>query len=64
LDIQSRERLLPVSTVLERTSLSRSYVYDAVKRGEFPPPIKISVNRVAWPESAVSAWIASKIAAA
>lgn len=58
------ERLLSVSTVTEQTSFSRAHIYEMVKRGEFPRPIKISANRIAWPASRVSAWIASKMEAA
>ncbi len=58
------ERLLPLPAVMERTSLKRASLYAAVGRNEFPKPVKISANRVAWPESTVAAWIASKIAEA
>ncbi len=59
---QQSERFLPAAAVIERTSLSLSTIYAKMDRGEFPKPVKISRNRVAWPESVVSAWIASKIA--
>jgi prophage regulatory protein len=58
------ERFLPIAAVVERTSLSRAYIYEAVAKGRFPKPVRISVNRVAWPASLVAAWIASKIAEA
>lgn len=57
------ERLLPVAVVLDRTSLSRAKLYDDVKNGRFPAPVKISANRIAWPESVISRWINEKIAA-
>ena len=60
----SAERFLPVPVVLDRTSWSRAKLYDAVKKGEFPKPVKISANRIAWTESAVAGWIASKMEAA
>jgi prophage regulatory protein len=56
------ERLLPLAAVVELTSLSRSFVYEAVKTKAFPRPVKLSPNRVAWPESVIAAWIATKIA--
>ena len=49
---------------MDRTSLKRASLYAAMDRGDFPKPIRISANRVAWPESTVAAWIASKMAAA
>jgi prophage regulatory protein len=58
------ERLLPLPAVMERTSLKRASLYAAIDRGEFPKPVRIGANRVAWPESVISAWIAEKIALA
>jgi prophage regulatory protein len=58
------ERLLAIRDVLRRTSHSRAGLYDAMARGDFPRPVQIGPNRVAWPESVVSAWIASKMAEA
>lgn len=57
-------RLLPIAKVIDKTSKSRSAIYDEVKAGTFPKPIRISSNRVAWPEPAVDAWIVSKMEAA
>lgn len=59
-DIPS-ERFLPVPVVLDRTSWSRAKLYDAVKKGEFVRPVKISPNRIGFPESAVNAWFAAKM---
>ena len=58
------ERVLPVPVVLDRTSWSRAKLYDAIKQGEFVRPVKISANRIGFPESAVNAWMAAKIGAA
>ena len=58
------ERFLPVPVVLDRTSWSRAKLYDAIKKGEFVRPVKISANRIGFPESAVNAWMAAKIGAA
>ena len=60
-DAPTPECLLPVTAVTARTSFSRAQIYEMVKRQEFPAPIRISRNRIAWPESKVAAWIAEKI---
>ncbi len=60
-DLQQSERLLALPTVLERTALKRASLYAAMDRGEFPRPIRLSSNRVAWVESRIQAWIAAKI---
>jgi predicted DNA-binding transcriptional regulator AlpA len=43
------ERFLPVPVVLDRTSWSRAKLYDAIKKGEFVRPVKISPNRIGFP---------------
>ena len=61
MDTSHTDRLLPVADVCHQTTLSRAFIYDLVRRGEFPRPIKLSPNRVAWPQTAVANWIATKI---
>jgi len=46
--------------VEKATGLSRSTIYDMMDRGEFPRPIRIGRRAVAWPESAVVAWLAAR----
>jgi prophage regulatory protein len=62
-DVHS-ESLLTITDVIARTTLSRSAIYEAVKSGGFPAPIKISANRVAWRATEIDAWIAAKISVA
>ena len=57
------ERLLRLPDVVARVGLRRSSIYDAVKRGEFPAPVKLSRRAVCWPASAIDAWIAERIKA-
>ena len=40
--------------------LSRTTIYEMMKRGEFPKPIKITRKAVAWRESDINAWLASR----
>lgn len=42
------------------TGLSRSTIYDLMSRGQFPRPIKLTGKAVAWPESAIVAWLQSR----
>lgn len=55
--------LLRLPEVSRRTGLSRSSIYAAVKRGEFPEPIALGVRAVAWPASLVDQWVQARIAA-
>ncbi|NCQ24936.1 MAG: DNA-binding protein [Rhodobacteraceae bacterium CG17_big_fil_post_rev_8_21_14_2_50_63_15] len=54
------ETLLRRPEVQARTGLSRSTIYDWMKRGEFPQPVKLGTRLVAWRESDISAWLESR----
>lgn len=58
------EKHLRRRAVEEITGLSRSTIYSMMDRGEFPRPIKITGKAVAWPESAIAEWLASRPVAA
>jgi prophage regulatory protein len=55
------ERLLRLPEVEARVGLRKSSIYDAMRRGVFPVPIKLSRRAVCWPASAIDAWIAERI---
>lgn len=57
------ERLLRLPDVEALVGLRKSSIYDAVKRGEFPAPVKLSRRAVCWPASAIDAWITDRIKA-
>jgi prophage regulatory protein len=42
------------------TGLSRSTIYDLMAKGDFPKPVKLTAKAVAWPESAIADWLASR----
>lgn len=42
------------------TGLARSTIYHLMSRGQFPRPVRLSVRAVAWRESDVTAWLASR----
>jgi len=43
-----------------RTGLSRSTIYDWIKKGDFPQPVKLGARLVAWRESDVTAWLETR----
>ena len=57
------ERLLRLNDVTALVGLRKSSIYDAIKRGDFPTPVKLSRRAVCWPASAIDAWIAERIQA-
>ena len=49
--------------VEQLTGLSRSSIYDLMAKGLFPRPVRLTAKAVAWPESAIANWLASRKAA-
>ena len=45
------------------TGLSRSTIYDLMAKGAFPRPVRLTAKAVAWPESVIAEWLASRAAA-
>lgn len=56
-------KLLRLPQVLERVGLGRSRLYSLVKVGEFPRPVRLTQNVVAWVDTEVDEWINGKIQA-
>ena len=54
------ERILRRPEVEARTGLSRSTIYDWMKRGEFPKPVALGSRLVGWRESEIDAWLAAR----
>lgn len=58
------EGLVKLPVVMSATTLSRSVIYERVKSGDFPAPVKLGERAVAWPVESIRAWIASRVDAA
>jgi prophage regulatory protein len=58
----AQERFLRQQAVLHLTALKRSSLYQLIRIRAFPGPVRIGKRAVAWPESAVNAWISERIA--
>ena len=54
------DKLLRRPEVQARVRLSVSRIYSLMAMGDFPRPIKIAARSVAWKESEIEAWIASR----
>lgn len=54
------EGLVKLPSVTTATALSRSTLYQLVKSGKFPAPVKLGPRAVAWRVAAVRAWIAER----
>ena len=58
----STERFLRLEEVLKMCGKSRSSLYEAIKEGTFPPPIKLQSRSSAWVSSEIQHWIQTCIA--
>jgi len=59
------ERFIGEKQVRDRLAgISRAQLHRMRVAGQFPQPIKLSANRVVWPESIVNEWMMRKIAEA
>lgn len=58
-------KLIRLPETLAQTGLSRTRLYEAVARGDFPKPVKLGANAraVAWSSDEVAEWIAERLAA-
>ena len=52
---------LSMRQVCERTSLSRTTIYNLVRDGLFPNQVSITTNRVAWTEDDVDRWMVRRV---
>jgi prophage regulatory protein len=54
-------RFLKLQEVLKISGKSKSSIYDAIKRNEFPAPVKLSNRSSGWIQSEVSAWAEERV---
>ena len=53
----SQQRLLRLQEVISICGLGRSKIYQAIKVGEFPAPVKLYRRSSAWLLSEIDAWV-------
>lgn len=54
---------LKLTAVMGKTGKSRSSIYQAIKDGEFPAPVRIGPRAVAWTSTAIAEWQEARIKA-
>ena len=52
---------LRLNQVKAATGMSRSWLYEAIRKGEFPAPIPLGARAVAWDSAAIADWQAARI---
>jgi len=53
--------ILRLPEVKARVGLSRSAIYLAISRDEFPRPVRIGARAVGWRESDIEEWICGRV---
>ena len=53
-------KILRLLAVLDRVGLGKTALYAAIKRGDFPRPIKLSERAVGWRRVEVDEWISTR----
>lgn len=53
--------ILRLSTVKNKTGLSRSTIYLRMKQGKFPKQISLGDRAIGWVEDEVEAWVSTQI---
>lgn len=59
---QQLKRFLRRAQVEDVTGLSTSTIYEKMAKGDFPKPVNLSPQRVAWLEDEVANWQAERLA--
>ena len=54
--------LLHIATVTSVVGLQRTAIYDGVRAGTFPPPIRLSARCSRWPAGAIRQWLDTQAA--
>ena len=54
------DSILRLNSVIEITGLSRSSIYNYIKAGAFPKPLKLGLRAVGWLASEIFEWIATR----
>ncbi len=56
-------RFIRIKEVLAICGKSRSSVYEAMQKGEFPKPVKLGGRSSAWVKSEIEQWVQARILA-
>lgn len=52
--------LLRRRDVSQKLKISKTQIYRLIRKGEFPPPFKLSERVSVWDEGEIDAWLAEK----
>ena len=52
--------MLSKKQVVERTGLSPAAIWRRIRADDFPKPVQLTPNRIAWPEKSIEEWEQSR----
>ena len=58
--MNSSTKILRLPAVLARIGIGKTAVYAAIRRGDFPKPVKLSARAVGWRADEVDEWISGR----
>ena len=53
-------KLMTINEVAARLTINRATIYDWIKAGRFPAPIRLGERASRWPEDEVEAWLVAQ----
>jgi len=57
------DRFISMSEVLDRICLSKTHLYRKINAGQFPRPVPLGPQKVAFLESEIEAWMSARLQA-
>ena len=54
-------KLMKMSAVIDQTGYGKSRIYELMKEGTFPRPLKLSTHKVLWRSDQIQTWIKDQI---
>ena len=57
------EEILRKPRVLAIIGIGNTSLYEAIKRGDFPAPVKLGLRAVGWRRSDIERWLATRASA-
>ncbi|MDA3921894.1 MAG: AlpA family transcriptional regulator [Salinisphaera sp.] len=57
----AERRILRRPEVEAKTGFKRAHIYNLIKQGRFPKPMRLGVRAVGWDSLEIEAWIAERL---
>lgn len=57
------QQIIRLPAVLTKIGMSKPSVYNMIKRGDFPAPIKLGAKASGWVVAEIDNWIAQRVSA-